>query len=233
MRRPGNVGRRVGRVGRTVRPMIVAMGIALLLLSLASAANYASVVVAHATVYVVPRYMLDFSGTNPDGTLNANSSATVRVTLTAENPSARTLRFHLVAYQGWIEDLPAEAGLPVSRSPADNPLVDANGTRLFYPAFLDSREVESEPIPPLGNGTLELSYILTLPMNPWAFDAVQNITGYAAAVRGSLTDVAWNHWVRVQIDIEGVPEATSPTASAHVRTLKRIDREEGINLGSP
>lgn len=233
MRPLGDPGERAGRVRRAVRFLILANAIGLLTLSVLSAANYSSVVVAHATVYVVPRYQVEFSEMEPDGTLNANSTVTARLVLSVVNPSTRTLEFRLVAYRGWIEDLPVEAGLSVTRAPPDDALVDANGSRLFYPAFLESQEVEGDPIPPSGIGTLELTYVLTRATNPWAFEALQNITDYARATRGSATDVPWNHWVRVQIDIDGVPDATSPTASAHVRTLRRIDREEGINLGTP
>jgi hypothetical protein len=232
MSRRADPGARRGIVRLAVRLLIVANAFALAVLSLLSAANYGSVVIAHATVYVVPGYTFELLGTDPDGTLRTNGTVLLHMALTVENPSGRSLRLHLVAFRAWIEDLPAEAGLPVFREPADDPLVDANGTRLFYPAFLDSREVDGDPIPPSANWTLRLTYALDRVTNPWAFDAVQNITDYAAATRGSATDVPWNHWVRVQIDIEGVPEATSPTAAAYVRTLRRIEREEGINLGT-
>lgn len=233
MRRPADPGPRRGNVRRAVRWLAVANGVVLVILSVLSAANYTSVVVAHATVYVAPRYSLDLANTDSGGTLNENSTVTMRLDLMVVNPSGRTLRIHLIAYGGWIEDLPAEVGLPVARNPPDDTLEDANGTRFFYPVFLNSTEVEGDPIPPLANGTLRLAFVLSRSENPWAFDAVKNITDYAAAFRDSPTNVSWNHWVRVQIDIDGIPEATSPTASAYVRTLRRIERGEGVNLGAP
>jgi len=223
--------RHASHVARSARVLIIANAATLVALAVASALNYSSVVVAHATVYIVPSYTLELSGSNPNGTLTANGSVTIRASIKVENPSPRTVHLHLVAYQGWIEDLPGEAGIVAVRSPPDVPYSDTTGTRLFYPAFTDSREVDGDPIPPLGNGTVVLSYVMTASGDPRAFDVVRNITDYAVGIGGSPAEIPWNHWVRVQIDIEGVPEATSPTAAAHVRTLRRIERQDGVYLG--
>ena len=40
----------------------------------------------------------------------------------------------------------------------------------------------------------------------------------------------WNSWVRLTLVIDGVPLASSPTAAPYLRTIGRIDREEGLNL---
>lgn len=44
--------------------------------------------------------------------------------------------------------------------------------------------------------------------------------------------IPWNHWVRVQLTIDGVPVASSPTAAPYLLTIGRIEREEGTNLAT-
>lgn len=210
--------------------LLLSFTASLALLSAASAIGYTSVVVAQATVSVVPRYELTWSSVDSRGVLYPDGAVTVTLTLTVDNPSSRTLRFGLVAYSGWIEDGPAEAGLNESRRLADDILSSGAGTRYFYHALSDSKEIEPVIVPAQGNSSVALIYSLNRAYNPVGFEAVRNITAYAAATRGSGSAMPWNHWVRVQLTIDGVPVASSPTAGSHLLVIGTIDREEGVNL---
>jgi hypothetical protein len=204
--------------------------IALLVLSVASSQSYASVVVASATVYIVPGYTVSFDETAPDGTLTANGSVRVSLSLLVENPSERTLRIHLVAYGGWIRDWPAEDGLNETRRRSDTAVVNESGTLYFFKAYAKSSEVPPEIVPARGNATLPFSYALDRTGDPVRFDIVRNITDYGVARNGTAESVPWNHWVRVALTIDGALEPSSTYGAAHLRALRRIEREVGENL---
>lgn len=208
---------------------ILLAGIAaiLLVLSVGSAANYTSVVLAQSMVYVVPKYAVTWTGTNPDGSLTESGTVTVSMTLTVENPSPRSLRIGLLAYSGWVEDGPAEAGLNVTRQVADDRLIGPSGTRYFMRVFGESTEVSSEPVPAGRNATYRFIYTLTHAANPSRFEALRNITEYASA---AAIPVEWNHWLRIQLTIDGVPPASSPTAAPYLFTIDIVEREVGRNL---
>ncbi len=218
-----------GRSDRPVWLVLAIIAVILVVLSVTSAANYTSVVLAKSTVYVVPRYTVTWSGTNPDGSLTDIGSVNVSLSLTVENPSPRTLRIRLVGYSGWVEDGPAQAGLNLTRRATDDRLIDADGTHFFFRVFGDSTEVSTGPIASRGNATFVFVYSLVRTANPPRFDALRNITEYAASTG---TPIVWNHWVRVQMPIEGVPPATSPTAAQSLLTIDYVEREVGENLAT-
>jgi len=224
---PRALERPVERAGRI---LLLAFAVALAGMSIASSVSYSSVVVAQATVSVTPLYQVTWSSVDAEGVLRSDGAVAVIATLTVDNPSSRILRFRLVAYGGWIEDGPAEAGLNESRRVADGIIAGATGTRYFYLAISDSKEIQPFEVPALGNRSISLTYVLNRTGNPVGFDAVRNITAYAAATRGDGSAMPWNHWVRVQLTIDGVPVASSPSAGSHLQVLGTIDREEGINL---
>ena len=199
-------------------------------LSAASSLNYASVVVAHSVSYVVPAFEIAYEQTAPDGTLTANSTVRASLALRVENPSSRTLRFSLVAYGGWIEDWPLEDGWNDSRKNQDKAVVNGSGSTYFFPAFGESLNVVKDPVPPGGNATLSLSFALSRATDPQRFDAMRNITEWGAARSGSPSAVPWNHWVRVDLTIDGVPEPSSNEAG-YLRDLRRIEFQWGSNLG--
>jgi len=205
--------------------LFVATG-AFLALSIGAAGNYASVMAAHGTTTVDAAFAVAFVGVDGDGNLTASGAVVVTASIGIDNPSPRTLRIRVLGYSGWIEDGPAAAGLNESRRVADDRLVGPSGTRYFYRAFAESFEVDRPPVGPGSNGTYAFTFNLNGIDNPVRFDPVRNITGYAGGVDGP----AWNHWVRVQLAIDGVPPASSPTAAPYLRTIGRIEREEGINL---
>jgi len=211
---------------------LAAVTIALLVLSVTSSQSYASVVVASATVYIVPGYTVSFEGTDPDGTLTANGSVLVSLSLLVENPSERTLRIHLVAYGGWIRDWPAENGLNETRRRSDAAVVNSSGTLYFFQAYSESSEVPPKIVSARGNATYPVSYALDRTSDPVRFDVVRNITGYGVARNGTASLVPWNHWVRVALTIDGALEPTSTYGAAHLRALRRIEREVGENLAT-
>lgn len=207
-----------------------ALGIAILLLAVASATSYTDIVIAQTGVSVVPRYAIAYRDTNPDGSLSSNSTITASVSLTVENPSSRTVRLRFVAYSGWMEDAPVEAGLNESRRRTDDILVTDSGTRYFARIFGEAADIEPLPVPPSGNVTFTFSYNVSRPDDPTTFDAAWNITGYAIATSGNLGGIVWNHWVLVRLSIDGVPQGDSPSAPLYLRTIGLIDRQVGLNL---
>ena len=132
--------------------------------------------------------------------------------------------------EAWIEDLPAEAGIAgLGRS--DQVLVNETGTHLFFLAFSGSLNVPPSPVPAGGEATLPLVLNLTQSSDPTAFAAVQNITSYAAAVRGDAWGIPWTVWVQRALPIEGVPPA-SLSAATYLFDVGRVVISGGTNLGS-
>jgi hypothetical protein len=191
------------------------------------AANYSTVILTHTVVTLTPDQVVEFKGTNATGVLLADGSVTLTLRLTVTNPSSRLLAFTSIAYKSWIEDLPAEAGLPgLGRS--DDVLVNETGTHLFFKAFLGSFDV-SLPIPASGIGTREFSFNLSS-IFAARFQAVRDITAYASQTLGDGTAVSWIHWVRLVVTFRDVPPPTA-TSSGYLSDMTRIVLEEGPNLG--
>lgn len=216
--------------------ILVAMGTLLIVLCTASSVNYSSVVFARATVYALPSYVTHISGLEPDGSLSEGGSVSVTVRITVENPSARALRLTMVTYSGWMEDTPAEVGLAWGRQLTDDRLVDPSGTRYFLRVFGQSRETQGA-VPPRANASVEVEFTLDRSLDPARFEAVRNITAYAARAKGPGASITWNHWIRVEMRIEGVPDASSLGGASYLRALPeqnlgRIDREVGTNLAA-
>jgi len=59
---------------------------------------------------------------------------------------------------------------------------------------------------------------------------VRNITDEGVSRNGSANAVPWNHWVRLDLLIEGVPEPSNLEAG-YLRDLRRIELQWGLNLG--
>ncbi len=198
--------------------------------AVASAANYSSIVVARATVYVVPQYDVRYTGLGANGKLGLGGSVSVAVTARVENPSSRALHISTVGFSAWTRDGPVEAGLNESRRSTDDILIGPNGTVWFFRVFGESAEITGEPIPPQGNRTFTFTYTMTATTDAARFAGVRNITDYAVDRGGSPNSVPWNHYLYLVLTIDGVPEATSPTAPTYLRNLRRIEREMGVNL---
>ncbi|MEK6987747.1 MAG: hypothetical protein AABX97_06605, partial [Candidatus Thermoplasmatota archaeon] len=181
---------------------------------------------------IVPSYVTSFAGAGPDGVLLPNGTVSTRVSVRVDNPSERVLHLKLFVYSGWIEDGPVETGLNESRRLADDRLVGPNGTRYFFRVFGEGLEVDRQPVTANGNTTYVFFFNLTRAQNPQGFDTVRNITEYARDAGGDPGRIPWNHWVRVQLTIDGVPVASSPTAAPYLLTIGRIEREEGTNLAT-
>lgn len=212
--------------------VLAGVGVILLGLAASSAANYTSIVVAQSSVTIAPTATPVFDGTYPNGSLGPDGSLTVTLNLRVNNPSAKTLHLRLVAFSEWIEDGPAEAGLNETRRLSDDLLIDVSGPRYFYRVFGESAEVSEEPVPAMGNATYTLTYVLSRTLNSARFAGLRNITDYWISTEGTIAAERWISWVRVQLVIDGVPVASSPTAAPYLRTIGRIEREEGLNLAS-
>ena len=220
-------------VGRPDWPAWVALaGVSVVLIGLAatSVVNYTSIVVAQSAVTIAPTATPAFAGTYPNGSLAPNGSLTVTLSLRVNNPSNRGLHLQLVAFGQWIEDGPAEAGLNETRRLSDDRLLGAGGPRYFFPVFGESTEVSEEPVPAMGNATYTFTYFLSGTVNPARFTGLRNITDFWVSTEGGISAGRWVSWVRVQLVIDGVPVASSPTAAPYLRTIGRIEREEGLNL---
>jgi len=219
--------------GRPDWPMWVILtvfGVIVIGLAVSSGANYTSVVVAQSGVTIVHTASPAFDGTYPNGSLSPSGSLNVTLSLRVNNPSARTLHLQLLAFGAWIEDGPAEAGLNEARRLSDGRLPNPGGDRYFYQLFSESTEVSEERVPAAGNASYDFTYLLSGAINPSRFNALRNITDYWLSTDGAVSADRWVSWVRVQLVIDGVPPASSPTSAPYLRTIGRIEREEGLNL---
>ena len=224
------MGTRTRNFRRTLWAVLTAALLLVAGLTVASAAEYSSVVVAKATVYVLARYSVEYAGLEPDGTLSAASSITVVANVTVENPSSRTIRLRLIAYTSWIEDGPAQAGLNESRRLSDDRLLGPAGERFFYRVFVEDSEIIPQPVPAGGNRSFRFTFALSRATDPTRFQVVDNITAYLVSSGDPAASASWNHYLLVQLTIDGVPPAESPGAATYLRELNRIDREVGVNL---
>ncbi len=120
-----------------------------------------------------------------------------------------------------------EAGLPnLGRTSV---LTNRSGTRYFFNALLGSSDVTPVPIQPAATATLTVSYVLSRTSDAARFRAVQNITEYAAHVRGNGAAAPWVHWVEVLIVIRDLP-TPSPSANPFLSSVTRIVRQDGDSL---
>ena len=194
-----------------------------------SSATYSSVLLTHTSVELTPSRTVSFTGTTSMGALLASGSVNLTIRLTVTNPSARSLSFSSIAYKAWIEDLPREAGLP-NLTRTDQVVFNGTGPQYYFKAFLGSVDVPPVPVPPGGIGTATLSFVLTQSSDAARFAAVQNITQYAAQVRGNGTVMPWIHWVQLAVDVRDLP-VPAPDANPFLSALIRIVLEDGPNLG--
>ncbi len=221
--------------GRPDRPfwlVVLVVTAALIGLAVGSARNYGSIVVAQATVSMAPVSTFTFQGTEPNGSLAPDGTLAVLLGLRIDNPSTRTLHLQVVAFSEWVEDGPARRGLNESRRVADAQLPGANGTRYFFWVFGESTEVSQNPVPPQASASYSFTYRISRAIDPVRFEALRNITDFWASTAGNVSAAGWIFWVRVILVIDGVPPASSPTAAPYLRTIGRIDLEEGLNLAS-
>jgi hypothetical protein len=191
--------------------------------------SYSNVILAHAAVGFTSARGIAFTGMPAGSGLSDGGSVNLTLKLEVRNPSPRSLAVVSFTYKAWIEDLPMEAGLP-NLGRTDNTLTNGTGTHRFFKALFDSSDVTPVPIPPMGNGTVRLSFVLNLASDVTRFRAVQNITEFAAHVRGNGASVSWVHWIEVVVMIRDLP-APSPSANPFLGNLIRIVLEEGDNLG--
>jgi len=229
MKGPGRLSREWIRDMRVAWLFLLAATVVLSGVTAASVWVYGGVAQAHALTSMGLGYEVTFTGTNATGVLGDAGTVTGTLRITVVNPSPRVLDFDSVSYKAWIEDLPAEAGL-TNLGRTDQALVNETGTHLFYMAFYGSLEVSPVPIPAGGQSTLPLALNLTRVSGPAAFAALQNITAYAAAVRGSADGIPWTVWVQLGLPIEGVPtpDFAAPTYQFEVG---RVVISGGVDLG--
>jgi len=209
--------------------LVAGWAVVLTVLVAVSSASYSSVILAHTSVEMGPSRTVSFTGTTAMGALLATGAVNLTMTLTVTNPSSRSLALTSIAYKSWIEDLPMERGLP-NLGRTDQVLDNETGTHYFFKAYLGSLSVLPVAIPPGGIGTLTLSFVLTRSSDAARFGVVQNITEYAAQVRGNGTVMPWIHWVQLVVEVRDLP-TPGPDANPFLSSLTRIVLEEGPNLG--
>jgi len=209
--------------------VVVGWAIVLTALLAAASSSYSSVLYAHTVVEFTPSRTIAFTGTTSAGVLRDDGSVNLTMRLAIANPSSRLLAFSSIAYKSWIEDLPAEAGLP-NLNRTDTVVVDETGVHQLFKAFERSLDVEPVRIAAGGTGTATLSFVLTLASDVSRFRAVQNITAYTAQVRGNGTAMPWIHWVEVLVEVRDLP-AAGPSDNPFLSSLTRIVIDEGPNLG--
>jgi hypothetical protein len=220
----------VARVERTAWALLGGTTIVLLLLSIASSANFTSIIMAQESVYVVPSFRVAFTGINSSGSLGADGSVTVNADFNIVNPSDRSLHATQVTYCGWIEDLPAETGVNTSRIALDVMVGQGASSRYFLRLICPPPSMPRNPIPARGNASVVVAYSMDRQSDPQRFAALQNITDYAAHVLGNVAAAPWNHWALVFLSIDGVPPVTSPTAGSYILKIHIIARQVGTYL---
>ncbi len=209
--------------------LIIVATVVLMVAAAASVAAYLSVAEALTTPSLAASFEPSYVGTTPSGALLDNGTVLLSLRLTVTNPSPRILRFDAVSYKAWIEDLPAEANLPnLGRTYVV--VTNASGTHFLYRAFFDSLGVSPSPVPAGGKATQTLTFSLSKSNRPAVFAAVQNITVYAASVRGSSSGILWVGWTEITLRIDGVPEPP-PSSAIYQFTLGRVILASGDDYG--
>jgi len=221
-----------GRPDRPIWFLVLGMTFVLVGLSIGSAISYSSVVVAQATVSIGPATTVIFQGTTSNGSLRPDGALWIALRIRIDNPSTRTLHLQLLAFSEWIEDGPAEAGMNESRRISDAVLAGTNGSRYFFQVFGNSTEVSEDPVLPGTTASYTFSFFLSRAVDSARFAALRNITDYWVSTTGNVGATRWNYWVRLVLVIDGIPLASSPTAAPYLRTIARIERQEGLNLAS-
>lgn len=201
----------------------------LMVLVVVASVSYSTLILAHAAVGLSSSRTVAYAGMPAGGGLSDSGSVNLTLTLVVTNPSPRSLALASFAYKAWIEDLPMKAGLP-NLGRTDDVLTNGTGTHYFFKALFRTSDVTPVPIPPSGSGTLTLSFVLSRASDSTRFRAVQNITEFAAHVRGNGASVPWVHWVEVVVAIRDLPPP-SPSANPFLSSLIRIVLDEGENLG--
>ncbi len=214
-------GRRSLRAERLPWYVLLGAGIVVGLLTVASSATYVSVAEARLSSLNVA-HAVHLEGTAPSGDLLANGTVNFTFLFTVDNPSPRDLAFDTVAYKVWIEDVPAEAKIPVSPAREDVSVTNGSQTQLFYLAYIQSHQVSPYRVPAGGNATLVYPLLLNESSDSTSFRVVQNITDYVVSTGGKVGSIAWNAWVLVSLDVLGVPAASSPNTADYLLNVNRI-----------
>lgn len=197
----------------------------LLVLMALSVANFVSVARVHASASIEATASVGYIGLASNGTLRNNGTARAWINVTVVNPSPRALIFDTVIYKLWIEDLPHEAGLAVPRK--DTPVINGTQVRWLFLAYAGSNTSSGVSVPAFGQGTVPLRLDLTGKVDPGAFVAVQNITGFAVSRGGSPTGVPWEVFILTSLWIVGVPPPMSPTAPLYLTDVARLVLGQG------
>jgi hypothetical protein len=123
-----------------------------------------------------------------------------------------------------------EAGLQ-GLGRTDVTVVNATGNpEKYFRAFRGTTEVRFVPVPAAGKASLNVTFSLSRAPFVAEFLAVQNITAYAASVRGTASGIPWLLWVQLVLYITGVPEPVE-SAPTYQLSLTRVILEWGVDLG--
>lgn len=215
---------------RTLWIVLVVASALWIVLAVLAAANFTAVVQTSTSVFVVPQYSVTYEGLDPSGRLTSQGSVRVRVTTLVENPGPRSVHLFLVTYVGWMRDGPAEAGLNESRRMADDTLEGPGGVMRFFRVIGRSAEIPPGLVPAHANQTFAFDFTIDASSDPVRFAVIRNITDFAVDGGAAIDSVSWNQYLYVVFTIDGVAEATSPSAPTYLRDIRRIEREVGVNL---
>jgi len=204
----------------TVAVLVVFMGL--------SVANFVSVSQVHASASVEATASVGYFGLLSDGTLPNNGTARAWINVTVVNPGPKALVFDTVIYKLWIEDLPKEAGFPITR--VDVPVAKGTGVRWLFTAYSGSNTSSAVIVPAFGKGTVPLRLDLTEQIDLRAFVAVQNITDFAVSKGISATAVPWELFILTSLWIDGVPQPMSPTAPLYLIDVGRLVLQQGTDF---
>ncbi len=224
-------GRRPSRAEQLPWYVLLGAGVVVGLLALASAGTYLSVADARLSTLDVAQ-VVHYEGTTPAGALLDNGTVNFTFLFTVGNPSPRDLAFDTVAYKVWIEDVPAEAHVPVAPARQEVAVTNGSRTQLFTLVYIESVQVAPSRVPADGHATLVFPLRLNASSDATNFRVVQNITDYVVSTGGSPSSIVWNAWVLVSLDILGIPAASSPNTADYLLNVNRIVFTWGDDLAA-
>jgi hypothetical protein len=153
------------------------------------------------------------------------SSVDLKVSLLIHNPGGKAMQVNTVVFQGWLRDLPAEAGLAPERMRDEGQVRLENGSRmLFYPIF--TLTAVSMEIVEAG-GTANVTVIdrsFARNASEETFAAMEEMLGAG--------DLTWEHYCQVTLYVYGVPRDYPGLNSGYLSEMAVTRRYLGSDIDS-
>jgi len=202
---------------------VVSLAIALAVsgaFSIGTAMNYSDLVESR----ILTDVSLDVSATTHMAAGNL-SSVDLKVSLLIHNPGGKAMQVNTVVFQGWLRDLPAEAGLAPERMRDEGQVRLENGSRmLFYPIF--TLTAVSMEIVEAG-GTANVTVIdrsFARNASEETFAAMEEMLGAG--------DLTWEHYCQVTLYVYGVPRDYPGLNSGYLSEMAVTRRYLGSDIDS-